>query len=518
MEVPGHRYDPVGSSNEFESIVEHDEHAYFKNLENDQELLASSLQALTSHFAQVQFRLRQIVNAPQEERINLIENLDEFASRGIPELNNCDDKNECMLSEIYQQRVNQFKLINKLQVELSAASNFANEKGIEVQIENSEHAVNEETLDTTDMDLSCLKAQIINLDTFVTDLQYETVNLKQMTQAMVGYRNCERIYSTRNVHVQSIESIHQPFHDEDDSILNDMSENYDLMSVYKHEHEPLSVLQKYKKLLHEVAERPLTKSITAGVNAIKYSSPKVRHWGDIRAKLEIDVQNIISVVSIKPLGTYQSEESNGTSLVLQKEIAKMIRKELCGTLRELIEHGLHGIQYEMNFLSCCSRSIGKQKKISSNASRRNDKHAWDVIMEYYNLNDGDQRYKKSYNKLNESFQLKLLPVQSTKDQLLNAVGNVINIHVRFNSSQNAYFKAFVLLGLNFRKLPHWLSLIFKCSDLIEANYSDESFVCQPEFTEALHCLDLLSSYAFNLPVDTLADRFRGTSKHVFNEM
>ena len=72
MEAPGQRYDPVGSSNEFDSVAESDENTYFKNLENEQELLSTSLQALTSHFAQVQFRLRQIITAPQEQRINLI--------------------------------------------------------------------------------------------------------------------------------------------------------------------------------------------------------------------------------------------------------------------------------------------------------------------------------------------------------------------------------------------------------------------------------------------------------------
>ncbi len=37
-------------------------------LEEEQELLNNSLMALTTHFAQVQFRLRQIVNAPNEHK------------------------------------------------------------------------------------------------------------------------------------------------------------------------------------------------------------------------------------------------------------------------------------------------------------------------------------------------------------------------------------------------------------------------------------------------------------------
>lgn len=515
METPGHRYDPVGSTNEFDTNVEHDEHAYFKKLENEQELLSTSLQALTSHFAQVQFRLRQIISAPQEQKINLIENLDEFASRGIPELNSCDDTNECILSAIYQQRLNQFKLIKKLQKELRAASNFANEKEIDFQIENSEMVLNEETLDTTDMDLSRLKTQILNLDTFVTDLQYETINLKQMTTAMVGYRNCEKVYKIHNVNVQNMGLMCHSFRDGRSSILNDLSENYDFMSVHKHE-KLLSTLQRDGKSQCEVRQGALTKSTTADTNAIKYLSPKVRHWGNIRAKLEIDVQNIISVLSIKPLQTYHSEQSKGTVVTLEKEITKIVRKELCGTLRELIEHGLHSIQYEMNILGCCSRRTSKRKRISSNSNKLKERHAWDIIIEYYNLNDGNQHYRKPYNTLNESFQLKHSPNASTKDQLLNAIGDIINIHVRFNASENAYFKAFVSYGLNLRKLPHWLCVIFRCADLVEANYSDESFVRQSEFTDALQCLDLLSNYTFNLPIDTLADRFKEVNRDLFN--
>lgn len=503
MEEPGQRYDPVGSSSECNPIIEQDEHAYFKSLETEQEKLSTSLQALTSHFAQVQFRLRQIISAPEEQKFNLIENLDEFASRGIPELSSSNnDNDECILSAINQQRVNQFQLIKKLQSELSAASIFANENVIDLKIKNSEMIVNEEVLDSTDTDLSRLKTEIFNVDTFVTDLRYETINLKRMTQAMVGYTNCEKTYKTQSLDLQCKQSTCHSFYAEDDGVFTDC------MSVYKN---ASSTHTGYEKSLQEARRGPSTEPQIADTNHIKASSPNVYHWENIRAKLETDVQNIISVVSIEPLEAHKFDRSNGVILMLQKEITKMVRKELCGTLRELMEHGLQSIQYEMNFLHCCVRRAYKRKKLP-NTSEWKGRHAWDIIMEFYNKNDGSQRYRKPCNTLNESFQLKHLSIASTKEQLLKAIGDVINIYVRFNTSQNSYFKALVVLGLNVKKLPHWLSLIFKCSDLIEANYSDESLVCQPEFADVLQCLDLLSSYEFNLPVDTLADRFHDVRK------
>lgn len=42
--------------------------------------------ALTTHFAQVQFRLRQIVDAPPQDKELLLRDLEEFAFRGIPEI------------------------------------------------------------------------------------------------------------------------------------------------------------------------------------------------------------------------------------------------------------------------------------------------------------------------------------------------------------------------------------------------------------------------------------------------
>lgn len=60
-----------------------------KKLEEEQESLNSSLLALTSHFAQVQFRLKQIVHAQSEEKERMLAELEEFAFRGCPHVVGC---------------------------------------------------------------------------------------------------------------------------------------------------------------------------------------------------------------------------------------------------------------------------------------------------------------------------------------------------------------------------------------------------------------------------------------------
>lgn len=62
-----------------------------RRLEEEHEQLHSSLLALTSHFAQVQFRLKQIVRGPSEEqdRERMLRELEEFAFRGCPHVLGC---------------------------------------------------------------------------------------------------------------------------------------------------------------------------------------------------------------------------------------------------------------------------------------------------------------------------------------------------------------------------------------------------------------------------------------------
>jgi PREDICTED: hypothetical protein len=110
-----------------------------KILEEEQEHLNSSLIALTSHFAQVQLRLKQIVESSPDEREELLKNLEEFAFRRIPELKEpeniyLDDeltKEESSLnaSKLEEQRQKQKELIQKLKDQLEDLEKYAYETG-----------------------------------------------------------------------------------------------------------------------------------------------------------------------------------------------------------------------------------------------------------------------------------------------------------------------------------------------------------------------------------------------------
>lgn len=99
-----------------------------KNLEQEQEVLTQSLLALTTHFAQVQFRLRQIVAAPKDERDKLLKNLEEFAFQGIPEMHNINSIDK-VDGETDMQKYRHDELIEQLKSQLDDLEQYAFENG-----------------------------------------------------------------------------------------------------------------------------------------------------------------------------------------------------------------------------------------------------------------------------------------------------------------------------------------------------------------------------------------------------
>lgn len=100
-------------------------------LEDEQEALLSSLMALTTHFAQVQFRLHQIVEAPENERDVLLKKLEDFADRGIPNWNEHSNeiKDKNILTKMDRQKSHQHELIEQLKTQLEDLEKYAYETG-----------------------------------------------------------------------------------------------------------------------------------------------------------------------------------------------------------------------------------------------------------------------------------------------------------------------------------------------------------------------------------------------------
>lgn len=107
-----------------------------KNLEKEQELLNTSLFALTTHFAQVQFRLRQVVHAPPEAKEKLLKSLEEFAFRGIPDIalikEQIDDAE--IVNAVCMKQNQHRELFNLLKGQLKELEEYAFESGMDTGI------------------------------------------------------------------------------------------------------------------------------------------------------------------------------------------------------------------------------------------------------------------------------------------------------------------------------------------------------------------------------------------------
>ncbi|XP_052863830.1 RUN domain-containing protein 1 [Anopheles cruzii] len=143
-------------------------------------------------------------------------------------------------------------------------------------------------------------------------------------------------------------------------------------------------------------------------------------------------------------------------------------------------------------------------------------HAWELLLIYYNVKNGDRYNSTPARKLSESFNLDIVDGRplSNKQSLLSAIGSIVALHSPYKRSYDSQFKAFICAGLNAQKLTQWLYLIYQCKEMISSYYSTWSYVANTGFRDALKTLDTLTQYRFDLPEDLSIRQFKNI-KDVF---
>lgn len=321
-----------------------------KNLESDQEILITSLQALTSHFAQIQFRLRQIVDAPATDRDELLQNLEEFAFKGIPEVTRLDpDEHEHLLKIMENQRHKQFEMIEYLKQQLTAVEKLAYESGSDILpqsllvekqkaiIDELKQKLNlnvtEEELPQLSMDeiraqvdnalgefvqplkmkdtlVNQLKTQIVDLERFVAYLQGETqADLKSMKKSATTGDIAFETYNTRTARSRKLSQAEIKRNQQIKSAKTERRED----DIKVNRMFP-SLLMQASTLFNMFAATQLNGAAKANPRAAPQStmSSAVNHWGNLRAQLEVDVQEIISLAIM--IDTLQQQEDEKKSL------------------------------------------------------------------------------------------------------------------------------------------------------------------------------------------------------------
>ncbi|KAJ3639702.1 hypothetical protein Zmor_003046 [Zophobas morio] len=517
----GERWDPLGAPNDDEESknVDRPENEYcdnqltyekLRNLEEEQELLNSSLFALTTHFAQVQFRLRQVVNAPLEDKEELLKSLEEFAFRGIPDISLVKERmDEASLAEAVRLRRSQQKeLIDRLKSQLRELEQYA--------FENGEAGVPQDVV---------LERQRVILNELKTrmNLEIDERNYHQMTSADVKQQiniALDQLISPLRVKEHLVAQLKTQVADLERFI------NY-LQSDTKHDKcscgcayhslkkpfksDTIGLIQRTATLLQMFAVLQLgCGAHTFRKNDLK-NSMKINHWGDLRAKLEMAIFRIKELVNEeqKFIPTDYNSDSEST-ITYNSQLTTAVRKYLATSIRDLMQHGATTFVNNSSivpFIGCFPR-----RGSSSNTHI----HAWEIILEYYHLKNGEKFNSTPARKLSQSFNLDIAGASPTsnKHNMLCTIGNIISTHTPYKRSYDSHFKAFVCAALNSNKLVSWLSLIFQCTQIVKMHYYPWSYVFKTGFQDSLKSLDTLTGLKFDLPVDLAVRQFQNI-KDVF---
>uniref|UniRef100_A0A0N4U9I6 RUN domain-containing protein n=1 Tax=Dracunculus medinensis TaxID=318479 RepID=A0A0N4U9I6_DRAME len=466
--------------------------------------LNNSLLSLSTHFAQVQFRLKQISQADSCDKDKLLKDLQEFAFRGCTDVEEVKRKigNNFGLGKegVNRQKERQMELITQLKRQLEELEKFAYETG-EGGLPSSEiiarqkvvidklHEKMQLNLELDKMSQSDLQKQVdealkqlINpikaKEKLVEQLQTQIVDLERFVSFLQGEtadRTPTSFSSTRTKPVKKNIFMNLI------GCGNNRFERNELKNTIQGNHYGL-VPKHYNKLIIFLF-----------------------NFLDERARLELAVDSTVQVLEKYLLLSVEHERReiippNYLDEVFERseqEVVSVIRKVFCPALRSLLEHGMNSATVRLSnpFISFgCLPSRKVSQKLN---------HIWDVILFYYDSKWGRELSDAPVRQLSQSFQLDEIGGRSitSKQILLTTIENIVATHSKLKRTPDAMWKAFVSAALNEKKLPAWIRIIFRTRQVIQQCYSSWAYVARTGCEDCYILLESLHKYNFILPVD-----------------
>ncbi|CAF0808345.1 unnamed protein product [Adineta ricciae] len=516
----------------------------------EHEQLTTSLAALTRHFAHVQLRLQQVVSAPTpEDRENLLLELHEFASNGIPDIM-CQTTIDVQEQVIEGEKCREKEFINELKQKLDELEHYAAASGslegaptsvmIEKQrilIDQLRHKLHLQLDDASVSKLSAeelrklvdqaiyqltnpvklkenlinqMRTQIGDLEKFIEFLKSDSIN-----SASVAVTTNDSVPSSPQS-VQSPLLIKSKSHSTAALPSSKISQSTNPFSSRSQtEHHSSNIAQSLKKLF-VLTQLYTFLLLTCGTRSMKKNKTKPtsnmtkdiiakKHFGDVRAKLEMAIENVLKAVQLNQIvpsdiDDTAENECDSTGVIF------CVRNELAPALCSLLEHGLYETSYStsLTIFGCFSSKLANNNSTSSETM-----HAWKLFLKYYELKHGDEFVNSPARRLSQTFSLDVVggkPI-TMRQSLLSGIDMVAKLHEKHAKSMDACFKSFVCHALNEKKLVPFLRIILKTGQIVENDYQPWSYTKQTGFNDALHSLSRLSSIDFRLPVDLAVRRF-----------
>ncbi|CAF3756799.1 unnamed protein product [Rotaria sp. Silwood1] len=560
------RLTPIGgASSDTEYGKSANEEVYEKlALLEEHERLNASLAALTRHFAHVQLRLQQVVSAPTtEDRENLLIELHEFASSGIPDvmcqssMYTTDRTNEELIEN---EKLREKEFINELKQKLDELEHYAAASGslegaptsvtmekqrvlidqlrtkLDLQLDDAsvsklsaeelrklvDQAIHQLTnpVKLKENLITQMRTQINDLEKFIEFLKADSANVAAAAAAAAApsalINDKKTIESSKSSPNKSnrttTTSSPLKMRQTTNKLTSDNQTNFS-QTMKK----VLILTQLYTFLLLTCGTRSMQKKSNQPTPNMKKDIVAKKHFGDIRAKLEVAIEKLLSTVRLTNTYSRHNHRDNGdddnSSITTsdneeedyeQNAIVLAVRQDLAPTLRALLEHGL----YETNYSTALA--VWGCFSTRANYSAANDTmHAWKLFLKYYDMKHGNEFANSPARKLSESFSLDVVggkPI-TIKQCLLSGIDNIVKLHEKHNKSMDSCFKSFICYALNEKKLVSFLRIILKTVPLIENYYQSWSYTKTTGFHDALHSLDRLTSIDFHLPINVSVRRF-----------
>ncbi|XP_074079917.1 RUN domain-containing protein 1 [Macrotis lagotis] len=521
-----------------------------RRLRAERRRLDSALLALSSHFAQVQFRLRQVVRGAPAEQQRLLRELEDFAFRGCPHVLGWggpadaaseeqdgdrprrgprgprphDPSEQEKQERVEAQREKQRELIVQLKTQLDDLETFAYQEGSYDSLPQSmvlerQRVIIDELIKKLDM----------NLNEDISSLSPE--ELRQRVDAAVAQivnpaRVKEQLVEQLKTQIRDLEMFINFIQDEVGSPLQTGGEHCECRTSGKSGNGSSRVGTRLpsgnKKANAEEARKiretglHLMRRVLAVLQIFAVSQfgctagqiPRTlwqrdqtdRDYSPLLKRLEVSVDRVrqLALRNQMPDHVISSTSLQDIPLGGKDELTVAVRKELTMAMRDLLAHGLYasspGMSLVMAPIACLLPSF---------SSAPQTMHPWELFVKYYNTKNGRAFVESPARKLSQSFGLPVTggTVVTPKQSLLTAIHVVLTEHDPFKRSADSELKALVCMALNEQRLVSWINLICKSGALIEPHYQPWSYMAHTGFESALNLLSRLSSLKFSLPVD-----------------
>ncbi|XP_061031832.1 RUN domain-containing protein 1 [Eubalaena glacialis] len=520
-----------------------------RQLRAERRRLDSALLALSSHFAQVQFRLRQVVRGAPAEQQRLLTELEDFAFRGCPHvlgygspedpasddgdgmpgdrprLRGEDQSEQEKREHLETQREKQKELILQLKTQLDDLETFAYQEGSYDSLPQSvvlerQRVIIDELIKKLDMNLNedlsslsteelrqrvdvavaqivnparvkeqlveQLKTQIRDLEMFISFIQDE---VGSPLQTGSGHCECKASGKTGNGSCRTGGSRPPPG--------NSRTKAEDMKRVRETGlhlmRRALAVLQIFAVSQFGCATGQIPQTLWQRDQADRDYSPLLK-------RLEVSVDRVKQLALRHQAHDHfiSSAGLQDLSLGGKDELTAAVRKELTVAVRDLLAHGLYasspGMSLVMAPIACLLPAFSSAPEAM---------HPWELFVKYYHAKNGRAYVESPARKLSQSFALPVMggAVVTPKQSLLTAIHMVLTEHDPFKRSADSELKALVCMALNEQRLVSWVNLICKSGSLIEPHYQPWSYMAHTGFESALNLLSRLSSLKFSLPVD-----------------